>query len=99
MVSPLQELLKIVLAECSRKTTRVACKKILGERWTARDAAAFVDIKDAVKKAVTLAHLKEYAMVCLFTDASCAFWGVILTQVSVEDFESGSSPNLWMLSH
>ena len=35
-------------------------------------------------------------MVCLFTDASCAFWGAILTQVSVEDYDSGSSPKLWV---
>ena len=34
-------------------------------------------------------------MVCLFTDASCDFWGAILTQVDVKDFESGSSPLLW----
>ena len=75
VVAPLQDLLKTVLAECSRKTTRVACKKILGERWTTREAAAFVDIKAAVQKAVTLAHLKDDAMVCLLTDASCDFWG------------------------
>jgi hypothetical protein len=54
-----------------------------------------MDIKDAVKKAVTLAHLREETMVCLFTDASCDFWGAILTQVDVKDFESGSSPILW----
>ncbi len=95
VVAPLQDLLKTVLAECSRKTTRVACKKILGERWTTREAAAFVDIKAAVKKAVTLAHLRDDTMVCLFTDASGDFWGAILTQVSVEDVESGSSPTLW----
>ena len=34
-------------------------------------------------------------MVCLFTDASNKVWGAILTQVTVEDFESGSSPTLW----
>ena len=32
IVSPLQELLKKVLAECSRKITRVACKKSLVEQ-------------------------------------------------------------------
>ena len=58
------------------------------------EAAAFVNVKAAVERAVTLAHLKEEAMVCLFTDASCAFWGAMLTQVSVEDYESGSSPTL-----
>ena len=34
--------------------------------------------------------------VCLFTNASSVFWGAILTQVSVKDFESGASPTLWM---
>ena len=34
-------------------------------------------------------------MVCLFTDASNDFWGAILTQVTIEDFESGASPTLW----
>ena len=75
VVAPLQELLKIVLAECSRKTTRVACKKVLGERWTTREAAAFVDIKAAVRKAVTLAHLKDDAMVCLFKTLPFRFGG------------------------
>ena len=95
IVSPLQELLKTVLSECSRKTTRVASKKSLGDRWAAVEAAAFVNLKVAVARAVTLAHLKEESFVCLFTDASMNFWGAMLTQVSVADYESGSSPTLW----
>ncbi len=87
IVSPLQELLKKVLADCSRKTTRVACKKSLGEHWTAVEAGAFENIKAAVARAVTLAHLRDESMVCLFTDASMTFWGAMLTQVSVEDYE------------
>jgi len=95
IVSPIQELLKKVLADCSRKTTRVACKKSLGEHWTAVEAGAFENIKAAVARAVTLAHLRDDSMVCLFTDASMTFWGAMLTQVSVEDYESNASPLLW----
>ena len=95
IVSLLQEFLKKVLADCSRKTTRVACKKSLGEQWTAVEAEAFEKIKAAVARAVTLAHLRDDSMVCLFTDASMTFWGAMLTQVSVEDYESNASPLLW----
>ena len=75
IVSPLQDLLKTVLADCSRKTTQVASKKSLGDKWTAVEATVFVNIKVAVECAVTLAHLKEETIVCLFTDASSNFWG------------------------
>ena len=59
IVFTLQDLLKAVLAECSRKTTRVASKKCLGDKWTEVEAAAFKNIKVAVERAVKLAHLKE----------------------------------------
>ena len=34
-------------------------------------------------------------MVCLFTDASDHFWGAILTQVTIEEIESKTSPTIW----
>ena len=44
-------------------------------------------LKAAVAQAVVLAHLQEDKTVCLFTDAS--------NDVTIEDYESGSSPTLW----
>ena len=94
-VAPLQQILKEALSDCKRKTTRVVAKKDIGDRWMESQAEVFIAIKAAVAQVVVLAHLQEYKTVCLFTDASKDFWGAILTQVTVEDYESGSSPTLW----
>ena len=52
IVAPLQELLKAALAERSKKTTRVALKKDIVDRWTSfLQAEAFLNIKAAVEKA------------------------------------------------
>ena len=60
-------------------------------------AEAFKAIKAAVwlRWYVILAHLQDDKLVCVFSDASSNIWGAILTQVTTEDYEPGSSPTLW----
>ena len=62
LVHPLQELLVQALAQCKRKTSRVAAKASLKDLWTEAHATAFHNIKEGVANAVKLAHIRDDAM-------------------------------------
>ena len=93
LVTPLQELLVKCLATCKRKTTRVAAKALLRDEWTETHAKSFRTIKEVVANAVKLAHVRDDATLCLFTDASDLFFGAILTQIPAEVFDADGDPN------
>jgi hypothetical protein len=95
LVHPLQELLVQALAQCKRKTSRVAAKASLKDLWTEAHASAFHKIKEGVANAVKLAHIRDDATLCLFTDASDLFYGAILTQIPAENFDATGDPNEW----
>ena len=67
------------LSTCKRKTSRVAAKALLKDVWTEVHDEAFAQIKEGVANAVKLAHVRDDATLCLFTDASDLFYGAILT--------------------
>jgi transposase InsO family protein len=95
LVTPLQELLVKLLATCKRKTTRVASKALLKDDWTAIHTTAFNDLKESIANAVKLAHVRDEATLCLFTDASDLFFGAILTQIPADVFDATGDPNEW----
>ena len=83
------------LATRKRKTTRVTAKALLRDEWTETHAKSFRAIKDGVANAVKLAHVRDDATLCLFTDASDLFFGAILTQIPAEVFDADGDPNAW----
>ena len=58
-------------------------------------AKAFNEIKEGVANAVKLAHVRDEATLCLFTDASDLFFGAILTQIPADVFDANGDPNEW----
>ena len=95
LVTPLQDLLVQALSTCKRKTSRVATKALLKDVWTDLHDKAFTNIKEGVANAVKLAHVRDDATLCLFTDASDLFYGAILTQIPADIFDATGDPNDW----
>ena len=57
--------------------------------WNDESNSAFMNLKELLRQSVELAHFhhsSEYVL-CLFTDASDLFWGIMLTQVSRSEWE------------
>ena len=81
VVSELSNMLKeSQKAVGSAKKTKLR-KRVL--EWDEAGITAFKNLKDLLSKSVELSHFhyeKDYVL-CLFTDASDHFWGIILTQV------------------
>ena len=73
----------------------MASRASLKDVWTNNHAKAFHDIKEGVANAVKLAHVRDEATLCLFTDASDLFFGAILTQIPAEAFDANGDPNDW----
>ena len=73
----------------------MASKASLQGVWTDTHAKAFHDIKEGVANAVKLAHVRDVATLCLFTDASDLFFDVILTQIPADAFDANGDPNDW----
>ena len=96
LIAPLQLLLNNALEGLKRRNARAAQRVLLADvGWGTEHADAFAAIKEALVAAVTLAHLDDDKVVCLFPDASDCFWGAILTQVPAEDLESGKPVSEW----
>ena len=62
---------------------------LLNDVWTDLHDKAFTDIKEGVANAVKLAHVRDDATLCLFTDASDLFYGAILTQIPADILTTG----------
>ena len=75
--------------------TRVAVKALLRDEWTEIHAKSFRAIKDGVANAVKLAHVRDEATLCLFTDASDLVFGAVLTQNPADVFDAEGDPNTW----
>lgn len=78
-------LLTSVLEEAytlSKKRTKRSIKNIPLSKlsWGDKHIAAFKSIQESLINAVSLSHLKEDYIVCIFTDASIKFWSGVVTQ-------------------
>jgi hypothetical protein len=77
------------LNECLEGTKRnkgaAAGVKLMGEKWGEEEEQAWRQMKEMIKNAVEVSHLRKDYEMCLFTDASDECWGAILTQIREED--------------
>ncbi|KAJ8576072.1 hypothetical protein ON010_g3148 [Phytophthora cinnamomi] len=64
----------------SRKKNILARVKLSDVGWDRTHEEAVAVVKRALLKMVPLAHPKDDALVCLFTDASAEYWGSVVTQ-------------------
>ena len=97
LVAPLQELLTAALANSKKRNARAAAKIKLAEvGWTCIHDDAYEAVKRALADAVTLAHLRDDTVVCLFPDASELFWGAMLTQVPQEAADPNVPVSEWL---
>eukprot|EP00171_Calliarthron_tuberculosum_P000872 IDg872t1 len=86
IIAPLSELIERV-HKLSKKRTKKSASRIHLESagWSNEHTSSFVRIKEAIKNAVTLAHIDMAKIRCLFTDASEDHWGAVLTQIPITD--------------
>ncbi len=86
IVSPLMELLERAYAAAGGRTRQKVARVELSDiGWGLEHAAALQRCKDALTKAVRLAHLDPAQELCVFTDASEKHWGAVVTQIPAED--------------
>ena len=83
-VAPLQQLLNAILSKCKRRNKHHASKVLLSAAgWGEEHILAFDRLRQSIAAAVTHAQPDPGKILCMFTDASDHFWGVVLTQVPV----------------
>ena len=96
LMAPLQRLLTESMRDKKKKTARAAARVVLADAgWGDEHTNAYEAVKTALGEAVTLAHLRDDMVVCLFPDASDFFWGSILTQVDASMPGSGLPVEEW----
>jgi hypothetical protein len=84
-ISPLQDLLQRYTNEAgSMKGTALRKFNI---DWNDDHSTCFLKIKSLLSNQVKLAHPDLQQRLCLFTDASDAFYGIVLTQIPESDVE------------
>ena len=55
--------------------------------WSGKETAAFAAARQAIARAVTVAHLDPLQAFCLFTDASMSHWAAVLTQIPEDELQ------------
>jgi transposase InsO family protein len=82
VVNELLTLMETCMSKCgSRKKIKLAKLLLKDCGWEDIHDRAYYRLKDALSLIVPLAHPKEDADVCVFTDASQDHWGAVITQV------------------
>jgi Reverse transcriptase (RNA-dependent DNA polymerase) len=82
IISPLQELLEEVYSHVGKRTKAAVSKILLSKvGWSKSHADSFRLCKQAIEHAVTLAHPLSGKRLCVYSDASSAFWSAVITQV------------------
>lgn len=94
LISPLQVLLESnYVLNKTRKKIRLANRPI--SAWGDEHQQAFTCLIQAIKDQVVLATPDPQRRLCLFTDASEEFWSGVLTQVTMNEFQSDKPPQDW----
>jgi hypothetical protein len=85
IVGPLQSL----LLDCTKRIQSSKSKmlKNCSFAWEQIHQDAFEEMRNALKNLVKLNHFDPQKEVCLFTDASDSFWGLVLTQIRKDEIE------------
>jgi hypothetical protein len=84
-ISPLQALLQKYTCEAGSMKANVLRKFNID--WNEDHNNCFFKIKSLLSNQVKLVHLDSTQQLCLFTDASDAFYGIVLTQIPENDVE------------
>jgi RNase H-like domain found in reverse transcriptase len=80
-VAPLQDLLEVLYKEAKGRTKKKATSVSLEGRWSQACEKAFRSLQEDILTLMTSAHPDPAKRVCVFTDASDAFYSGIITQV------------------
>jgi RNase H-like domain found in reverse transcriptase len=80
-VAPLQCLLEVVYKEAKERTEKKATSVSLERRWSQTCEKAFRSLQEDILTLMTIAHPDPAKRVCVFTDASDAFYSGMITQV------------------
>ena len=78
-IAPLQSILKLLLAQTTRRTRMQACEIRIGPLWTDEQQQCVDAIQAALGEVATLAHLRHGSDVHLFADASHWHWAAVIT--------------------
>jgi hypothetical protein len=84
LIHPLQDLLLNYTKKANSCKGNVL-KKITIVDWNQTHEKCFNDVKDSIRNLTKLNHYDPSKNLCLFTDASQYYWGVILSQISDDD--------------
>jgi RNase H-like domain found in reverse transcriptase len=79
--APLQDLLEVVYKEAKARTKKKATSVSLEGRWTKTCEKAFRQLQEDILTLMTTAHPDPKQRICVFTDASDAFYSGIITQL------------------
>lgn len=79
--APLQDLLEVVYKEAKGRTKKKATSVSLEGKWTAACEKVFRQLQEDILTLMTTAHPDPKQRVCVFTDASDAFYSGMITQV------------------
>jgi RNase H-like domain found in reverse transcriptase len=80
-VAPLQDLLEVVYKEAKGRTKKRATSVSLNRRWSQTCEKAFRSLQEDILALMTIAHPDPKKRICVFTDASDAFYSGMITQV------------------
>jgi Reverse transcriptase (RNA-dependent DNA polymerase)/RNase H-like domain found in reverse transcriptase len=80
-VAPLQNLLEVVYKEAKGRTKKKAASVSLDGRWSQTCEKAFRQLQEDIIALITTAHPDPKQRICVFTDASDAFYSGMITQV------------------
>jgi RNase H-like domain found in reverse transcriptase/Reverse transcriptase (RNA-dependent DNA polymerase) len=80
--APLQDLLEVVYKEAKGQTKKKATSVSLERRWSTMCVKAFRSLQEDILALMTTAHPDPSKHVCVFTDASDAFYSGMITQVT-----------------
>jgi hypothetical protein len=79
--APLQDLMEVVYQEAKGRTKKKATSVSLEGKWTKTCEKAFRQLQEDILTLMTTAHPDPKQRVCVFTDASDAFYSGMITQV------------------
>jgi hypothetical protein len=79
--APLQYLLEVVYKESKRRTKKKSTSVSLEGKWMKTCEKAFRQLQKDILTLMTTAHPDPKQRVCVFTDASDAFYSGMITQV------------------
>ncbi|OQR83686.1 hypothetical protein ACHHYP_14408 [Achlya hypogyna] len=87
LVAPLGQLLDVAAraAGGSRKKSTLSKVDLSTIGWSADHARTFDLVKSALANMVPMSHPQADKAMCVFTDASEFHWGVVVTQIPIDD--------------